>query len=94
MLSRFSCVQLFATPWTVARQASLSMDFSRQEYWSGLLFPFPGDLPDPGIEPGSPALQVDFLPAEQPGKPYINSMATTNQKLAIDTQKLETQAYQ
>ena len=50
-----SCPTL-ATPWTVARQAPLSMGFSRQEYWSGLPFPSPGDLPDPGIEPGSPAL--------------------------------------
>ena len=52
----------FATPWTVACQASLSMEFSRQEYWSGLPFPFPGDGPDPGIEPRSPALQADSLP--------------------------------
>ena len=51
-----SRVQLFATPWTVAYQAPLSMGFSRQLYWSGLPFPSPGDLPDPGIEPGSPAL--------------------------------------
>ena len=50
------CVQLFATPWAVAPQAPRSMGFSRYEYWSGLLFPSPGDLPDPGIEPGSPAL--------------------------------------
>ena len=50
MLSRFSEVQLFVTPWTVARQAPLSMGFSRQEYWSGLPFPSPGDLPNPGIE--------------------------------------------
>ena len=56
------------TPWTVARQAPLSMEFSRQEYWSGLPFPSPGDLPDPGIEPRSPALQVDSLPTELPGK--------------------------
>ena len=49
-----SRVQLFATPWTVAYQAPLSMGFSRQEYWNGLPFPSPGDLPDPGIEPGSP----------------------------------------
>ena len=49
-----SCVQLFATPWTVAYQASPSMGFSRQECWSGLPFPFPGDLPDPEIEPGLP----------------------------------------
>ena len=51
-----SRVRLFATPWTVANQAPLSMGFSRQEYWSGLPFPSPGDLPNPGIEPGSPAL--------------------------------------
>ena len=59
MLSHFSCVQLFATLWTVARQAPLSMGFSRQEYWSGLPFPSPGDLPHLGIEPvslKSPAL--------------------------------------
>ena len=57
------------TPWTVARQAPLSMEFSRQEYWSGLPFPPPGDLPNPGIEPGSPTLQVDSLASEPPGKP-------------------------
>ena len=51
-----SRIQLFATPWTVAYQAPQSMGFSRQEYWSALPFPSPGDLPDPGIEPGSPAL--------------------------------------
>ena len=56
LLSR---VQLFATPWTVAYQAPQSMEFSRQEYWSGLPFPSPRDLPDPGIKPGSPALQAD-----------------------------------
>ena len=54
VLIRFSHVQLFATPWTVARQAPLYMGFSRQEYWSGLPFPSPVDLPNPGIEPGSP----------------------------------------
>ena len=54
-----SCVWLFATPWTVAYQALPSMGFSRQEYWSGMPFPSPGDLPNPGIEPGSPALQTD-----------------------------------
>ena len=52
-------VRLFATPWAVAHQAPPSMEFSRQEYWSGLPFPSPGDLPDPGIEPGSPTLQAD-----------------------------------
>ena len=57
----------------VARQPSLSMGFSRQEFWSGLPFPSPGDLPDPGIEPGSPELQVDCLPSELPGKPQANA---------------------
>ena len=64
----FSCVRLFATPWTVAHQAPPSMGFSRQEYWSGLPFPSPEDLPDPGIEPRSPALQADTLTSEPPGK--------------------------
>ena len=64
-------VQLFVTPWTVARQALLSMGFSRQEYWSGLPFPSPGDLTDPGIEPRSPALQADSLLSEPPGKSSI-----------------------
>ena len=59
------------TPWTVARQAPLSMEFSRQEYWSGWLFPSPGDLSDPGIEPWSLPLQTDSLPSEPPGK--VNS---------------------
>ena len=54
------------TPWTAAHQALPSMGFSRQEYWSGLPFPSPGDLPDPEIEPGSPALQADALPSEPP----------------------------
>ena len=62
-------VRLFATPWTVAHQAPPSMEFSRQEYWSGLPFPSPGDLPDPGIEPGSPTLRADALPSEPPGNP-------------------------
>ena len=53
MLGRFSCVRLCETPWALARQAPLSMGFSRQDYWSGLLRPPPGDLPDPGIEPAS-----------------------------------------
>ena len=64
VLSSFSCVRLFVTPWTVGCQAPLSMGFSRQEYWSGLPFPSPGDLPDPGIEPASlmsPALVGGFF---------------------------------
>ena len=61
VLSRFSHVWLFATPWAVARQAPLSMGFSGQGFWSGLPCPPPGDLPNPGIEPRSPALQADSL---------------------------------
>ena len=64
MISHFSCVWLFVTPWTAAHQAPLSMEFSRQEYWNGLPCPLPGDLPDSGIEftsPVSPALQADSL---------------------------------
>ena len=70
----FSHVRLFVTPWTVVYQVSASMGFSRQENWSGLPFPSKGGLPDPEIEPGYPALQVDALPSEQPGKcvyPYL-----------------------
>ena len=61
----------FVTPWTVAHQAPLSKEFSRQEYWSGLPCPPSGDLPHPGIKPMSPALQVDSLPSETPGKPLL-----------------------
>ena len=64
-----SHVPLFATPWTVTYQASPSMGFSRQEYWSGLPFPSPGDLPDPGIKPGSPALEAYTLTSEPQGSP-------------------------
>ena len=65
----FSRVRLFATPWTVASQAPPFMGFSRQEYWNGLPFPSPGDLPDPGIKPRSPAFQADAFTSEPPGKP-------------------------
>ena len=65
-----SCLTL-VTPWTVACQAPLSMGFSRQEYWSGLPFPSPGNLPDLGIEPRSPVLQTDSLPTELLGKPWM-----------------------
>ena len=64
MLSHFTHARLSATPWTVAYQAPPSMGFSRQDYWSGLPFPSPEDLPDPGIEPRSPSLQADSLPSE------------------------------
>ena len=65
-----SHVQLFVTLWTVAHQAPLSVGFSRQEHWSGLSCPLPGDLPNPGIEPGSPALQADSSLSEPPGMPH------------------------
>ena len=68
-----SCLTL-QTPWTVAHQTPLTMEFSRQEYWSRFLCPSPGDLPYPGIKPGSPALQADSLLSEPPGKP-INHVA-------------------
>ena len=67
-IQSLSRIRLFATLWTVARQAPPSMGFSRQEYWSGLSFPFPGDLPDPGIEPRSATLQADTLTSVPPGK--------------------------
>ena len=70
LLSCFRHVRLFATPWTVAHQAPLSMGFSRQEYWSGSPFPSPEDLPF-GMEPRSPTLQADALPSEAPGKPEV-----------------------
>ena len=70
------------TTWTEACPALLSMEFSKQQYWSGLPFPSPGDLPDPGTEPGSPALQADILPPDPPGKSQLivlyNQEAVTN----------------
>ena len=65
-LSSLSCVWLFVTPWTVARQGLLSTEFSKQKYWSGLPFPSPRDLPDPGIRLGSPAFQADSLTSKPP----------------------------
>ena len=73
MLSCFSHNQLFVTPWTAAHQAPLFMRFSRQEFWNGLPFPSPRDLPDPGNKPGSPALWANSLPSEAPGKPNLNT---------------------
>ena len=69
-VNSLSRIRLVATPWTVAHQAPPSMGFSRQEYWSGLPFPSPGDLPNPGIEPRSPASQADALTSEPPGKTW------------------------
>ena len=74
LLSR---VRLFVTPWTVAHQPPQYMEFSRQEYWSGLPFPSPGDLPDPGIEPGSPSLQADALLSEP------QQIKQTNKKIEL-----------
>ena len=73
-MKSLSCVQLFATPWTIAHQASQTIGFSRQEYWSRLPFPSPRDLTDPGIEPGSSALQADSLPKG----PYSQSYGFSN----------------
>ena len=72
-------------------QAPLSMGFSRQEYWSGFLVPSPGNLPDPGIKPGSPALQADSLPSEPPGSPDVvsNSLLTLLPSLQLDGEHLE-----
>ena len=67
-----SRVRLFVTPWTVVPQAPPFMEFSRQGYWSGVPFPSPGDVPDPGIEPGSPTLQADALLPELPNRIWIN----------------------
>ena len=71
MVKLLSCVQLFATPWTVAYQDPLSIRFSRPEYWSGMPFPSPGDIPNPGIELGSASLWADTLSSEPPGMPYV-----------------------
>ena len=67
-----SCVQLSATPWTATRQAPLFMGFCRQEYWSGLPFPTPGDLPDPGIKPESSVFAGRFFTTEPPEKPIVH----------------------
>ena len=79
-----SCVRLFATPWTESLKAPLSMEFSSQVYWSGLPFPPPGDLPDPGIKPmcpASPALAGEFFTPEPPGKP--NSISERKVKVLV-----------
>ena len=73
-----SSILAWEIPWTVAYQVPPSVKFSRQEYWSGLPFPSPGDLPDPGIEPRSPALQADALPSEPPGKPEVRNTEVLN----------------
>ena len=75
-----SRVRLFVTPWTVAYQAPPSMGFSRQEYWSGVPFPSPGDLPNSGIEPWSPTWQANALTWEPPGKPYSVALLVKSSK--------------
>ena len=78
----FSHAPLFVTPWTVAHQVLLSMEFSRQEYRSGLPFSSPRDLPDPGIKPRSPALQTDSLSNELQGKPYVPCLQLFQENMA------------
>ena len=73
-MKSLSCIRLLATPWTAAHQAPQSVGFSRQEYWSGLPFPSPGDLPNPGIEPESPALQADASLSEPPARLFSKSV--------------------
>ena len=85
-----SRVRLSETPWTLAYEASPSMGFSRQEYWSGLPFPSPGDLPDPGIEPRSPALQA-ALTSEPQGKPMAESeekLKSLLMKVKVESEKV------
>ena len=82
MLALRCChVPLFVTPWTVACQAPLSMEFSWQEYWSGLPFPSLGDLPNPGIKPVSPALQENSLPTEPSGKQFVKNKSCLRQSI-------------
>ena len=84
-MKSLSHVPLFVTPWTVAYQAPPSMGFPRQEYWSGLPFPSPGELPNPGMEPGSPTLWADTLLSEPPGKPMARSSEMQSQMQYSDT---------
>ena len=79
----FSCVQLFATLWTVAHQTPLFMGFSRQEYWSGLPSPPPGDLPDPGIKPASLMLAAGSLPTEPPGKSFSRPPGSVSEQQGV-----------
>ena len=87
-----SRVRLSATPWTEAYQAPQAMEFSRQEYWSGLPFPSPGDLPNPGIEPGSPALQADALSSEPPGNPNAHVSMLFSQIIPLSPSPTESKS--
>ena len=89
-----TCFQLFVTPWTVAHQAPLSMKFSRQEYRSALPFPSPGDLPNPGIKPGSPSSQADSLPPGPPGNPLERGWPTSKSRGGIILSSSESEASQ
>ena len=89
-----SLVWLFVTPWTVAHQAPPSMGFTRQEYWSGLPFPSPGDLPNPGIEPRSPTLQADALTSEPPGKPSTQIANVEHNEISYSEHNLFKKYYQ
>ena len=82
LFKSLSHVQLFATLWTVACHAPLPMGFSRQESWSGLPFPSPGDLSNPGIKPGSSALQADSLLSEPPGKPKVAKVVSNSKQFS------------
>ena len=103
-MKSLSRVRLFATPWTVAYQAPPSMGFSRQEYWSGLPFPSPRDLPNPGIEPRSPEFQADDLTSEPPGKPQYNTYSNAqilyetsssiNRDICLSSSNIETMPLQ
>ena len=93
MLSHFSCVQLFVTLWTVACQDALSTEFSRQEYWSGLPYPPPGDLPDPGIEPiflTSPALAGGFFTTSATWEAHISGSFPLKKKVIHNILSLDT----
>ena len=85
-----SCLRLLVTPWTVACQTPLSMEFSSQEYWSGLPFSSPGDLPDPGIKPRSLTLEADSLPSEPPGKSLLESSLHENKEESLDRRSHQT----
>ena len=85
-MKALSRVQLFAIPWTVAYQAAPYMGFSRQGYWSGLPFPFPGNLPNPRIKPGSLTLQADALLSEPPGKPLKINVKVDNSRASLVAQ--------
>ena len=88
LFSHLSRVQLFGTPCTAAHQAPMSLGFCRQEYWSGLLFPSPGDLPNPGIEPGFPALAGMFFTTETLGKPFLQWFSSVQVSCSVVSDSL------